>query len=315
MTLTDYMRIPSEDREYDVKEVLIEDYDLIKHYFMLRRPEASDSNIFDLFLWKDCYQTWYFITDKGLMYVAVDEDGQYYSSVPCCKNEDMKECFETIRHFFNDILEQKLIMEVFDAEALKLLDLSEDDFIITRQREYDDYIYDAQKMQTLSGRKYHKKKNHLNAFKKQYEGRYEFRMLTCSDKQNILDFLDKWVEDKSDAEDRIYIEYEAKGIDYVLNNCDILEFKAGGVFIDNELKAFTIGCYEPLEDMVYIPVEKADSDIRGLYTYICSEFLKQAYPDAAKVNREDDMGLEGLRKSKMSYNPIYMIEKYNIIQK
>ena len=67
--------------------------------------------------------------------------------------------------------------------------------------------------------------------------------------------------------------------------------------------------------MVYIPVEKANPNIRGLYTFICSEFLKVASPNAAKENREDDMGLEGLRKSKLSYNPIYMVEKYTIIQK
>ena len=67
--------------------------------------------------------------------------------------------------------------------------------------------------------------------------------------------------------------------------------------------------------MVYIPIEKANPNIRGLYQYICSEFLVEVFPEAAKENREDDMGLEGLRKSKQSYNPIYMVEKYTIIQK
>ncbi len=67
--------------------------------------------------------------------------------------------------------------------------------------------------------------------------------------------------------------------------------------------------------MVYIPVEKANPEIRGLYPYICSQFLIEAFPEAGKENREDDMGLEGLRKSKLSYNPIYMVEKYTIIQK
>ena len=67
--------------------------------------------------------------------------------------------------------------------------------------------------------------------------------------------------------------------------------------------------------MVYIPIEKANPNIRGLYQYICSEFLVEVFPEAAKENREDDMGLEGLRKSKLSYNPIYMVEKYTVIQK
>ena len=67
--------------------------------------------------------------------------------------------------------------------------------------------------------------------------------------------------------------------------------------------------------MVYLPVEKANPEIRGLYQYICSQFLITAFTGAGKENREDDMGLEGLRKSKLSYNPIYMVEKYTIIQK
>ena len=95
----------------------------------------------------------------------------------------------------------------------------------------------------------------------------------------------------------------------------MFDYKIGAVYVDNKLEAFTIGNYESREDMVYIPVEKANPEIRGLYPYICSQFLIEAFPEAGKENREDDMGLKGLRKSKLSYNPIYMVEKYTIIQK
>ena len=67
-------------------------------------------------------------------------------------------------------------MYLVDKEALEILDLSEDEYVIVPDRTYFDYVYDAQKLRTFSGKKYHKKKNHLNAFKKEYEGRYEFKI-------------------------------------------------------------------------------------------------------------------------------------------
>lgn len=164
-------------------------------------------------------------------------------------------------------------------------------------------------------KKYHKKKNHVNAFKKAYDGRYEFRMLDASHKEEILHFLQKWMTDKGEIEEKEYVEYEIRGISEIFAYEDILKFKSAGVYVDGELHAFTIGKYYEAEDMVYIPVEKTNPDMRGLYSYINREFLRQVYPDAAKVNREDDMGLEGLRKAKLFYHPIYMVEKYTITQK
>lgn len=250
-----------------------------------------------------------------MIWVAKSKDGTFYSSIPCCREENLQECFVQTEQYFNRVLKRKLTMYVVDRAAIEKLALPEDKYVIVRDRTYDDYIYDAEKLRTLSGKKYHKKKNHLNAFQKTYEGRYEFRLLDCSNKEEICGFLQKWMRMKGDAEQGEYIEYEAKGISEILEHCGELEFKVGGVYVDGSLEAFTIGNYCEAEDMVYIPVEKANPDIRGLYTYINCEFLRTAFPEAGKVNREDDMGMEGLRKAKMSYNPIYMVEKYTIIQK
>ena len=82
--------------EYNLQEIRIEDYNSIKEYYQMRRPETADSNILDLYIWLNCYPTWYFTNDKGLMWVAKSEDGQYYSSIPCCKDEDLKERIKNI---------------------------------------------------------------------------------------------------------------------------------------------------------------------------------------------------------------------------
>lgn len=301
--------------EYSIKEVKIEDYNIIKEFYQMRRPETADSNILDLYIWLNCYPTWYFTNDKGMMWVAKSEDGQYYSAIPCCKDKDLKECFLKTQDYFNNVLNKKMVMYVVDKAAVDILNLSEEEYVVVPDRTYADYVYDAEKLRTFSGKKYHKKKNHLNYFKKEYDGRYEFKFLNKKDKDEIMDFLEKWKNNKTHVEEQEFIDSETIGIEFVLEHEDVFDYKIGGVYIDNKLEGFTIGNYEEKEDMVYIPVEKANPQIRGLYPYICSEFLKQAFPKAKKENREDDMGLEGLRKSKLSYNPIYMVEKYTIIQK
>lgn len=301
--------------EDQLKTIKIEDYEELNGYYNLRRPETADSNLLDLFLWENCYPTWYFTDEEGLMWVAKSEDGQYYSSVPCCKEEDLKSCFLKTQEYFNNVLKKKLTMYLVDKQAIETLELPEEDYLIIPDRTYYDYIYDAEKLRTFSGKKYHKKKNHLNAFKREYQGKYRFELLGKENKQEILEFLEIWKQNKSHSEEQEFIESEAKGIEFILEHEEIFDYKIGGVYIEDKLEAFCIGNYYQQEDMVYLPVEKANPEIRGLYQYICSQFLIAAFPNAGKENREDDMGLEGLRKSKLSYNPIYMVEKYTIIQK
>ena len=89
-----------------------------------------------------------------------------------------------------------------------------------------------------------------------------------------------------------------------------------GVYIDGKLEAFTIGSYNEFEKMAVIHIEKANPEINGLYQFINREFLVRAFPEEMMlVNREDDVGMEGLRRAKMSYNPIDFARKYSIEQK
>jgi hypothetical protein len=170
-------------------------------------------------------------------------------------------------------------------------------------------------MRTLAGKKLHKKKNHLNAFKKEYDGRYEYQTLGCNTRQDIWEFLDKWREKKGqDVEE--HLDYEVEGIHEILhtNHCKDLQLSMGGIYIDGKLEAFSIGTYNAMEDMAIINIEKANADIRGLYQFINQQFLLHEFPTARWINREDDLGLEGLRKAKMSYYPVDFARKYEVIE-
>lgn len=234
---------------------------------------------------------------------------------PACAQEDLEYYFNEITEYFNKELNLPLRIHLADEEAVKYLKLEEktDRFRVTEQVDLKDYLYDGEKMRTLSGKKLHKKKNHLNYFKNTYEGRYEYRRLCCSDKQDVWKFLERWREAKGEETEE-HLDYEVQGIHDILKDCSSFQVRMGGVYIDNKLEAFSIGTYNAYEDMAVIHIEKANPEIRGLYQFINQQFLVNEFPDVHLVNREDDLGIEGLRKAKMSYYPVDFARKYEIEQ-
>lgn len=298
-------------RLHELKSV---DYNMLKWYFSLRHPGTCESIILDAYLWRHYYNTRYYFNDKGLMWIFTNKD-EVFTNVPLCRSEDLQECFEDIQDYFNTKLGIKLRVYLADEEAVDILDLPEDKYIVEEDRRYFDYIYDAGELRNLAGRKFHKKKNHVNAFLRGYNERYEFKKLGCENILEIMDFLKKWNEQRVIEDEYNRVDYELMGIESVLKNCQILKFRMAGILIDGQLEAFSMGSYSEEDKTAYIHIEKANPNINGLYAFINQQFLIHMFPEAERVNREDDMGLEGLRKAKLSYNPISLIKKFNIIQK
>ena len=255
------------------------------------------------------------VRDGKAIQWLMEENGVKHSAMPMCREEDLPKYFYEMVEYFNQVLKQPFKIYLADEEAVEYLKLREsDDFVVTEQEDLKDYLYDGEALRKLSGKKLHKKKNHLNAFLKEYEGRYEFRRLCCSDRGDVWQFLDKWREQKGDEVEQ-HLDFEVEGIHEILKNCSYLNVRMYGVYIDDQLEAFTIGSYNPLEDMAIIHIEKANPEIRGLYQFINQQFLLAEFPEVKLVNREDDLGQEGLRKAKMFYNPCGFARKYLIEQK
>ena len=209
-----------------------------------------------------------------------------------------------------------------DAGALEGYD-------VTESEDLKDYLYDGEKLRTLSGRHLSKKRNHLHRFEAEYGGRWEYRKLSFSDRDAVFAFLNNWKDGKEEtgegegvaADESTYdalesLEAEAHGTFDIFSDETVFgEVEAGGIFIDGKLKAFSIGSYNEAEKMAVIDIEKADPEIDGLYQAINQQFLLHAFPDAVLVNREDDVGLPGLRNSKLSYDPIGYARKFLLKQK
>ncbi len=296
---------------HDLKPI---DYNMLKWYFSFRTPATCENAIVDSYLWKEYYHAKYIYTDQALIWLFENIHGKF-TIAPLCKNEDLNETFQIALDFFHNVYHEKLAMYLVDEEAINILDLDLEKFEVREERTYFDYVYDAQRLRTLSGKAYHKKKNHVNAFYKEYEGRYDYRTLTRENRQTVMDCLDRWEKQREIQDEYNRTDYEYQGILYLLNECPQVPYQMGGIYVDGQLEAFSIGSFTKALNMAYIHVEKANPEIRGLYAVMNQQFLINEYPHAEKVNREDDMGLEGLRKSKLSYHPIELIKKYAIIEK
>ena len=246
-----------------------------------------------------------------------DEKG-YFAAMPYCSEEDLPKYFELLRKHFRQELGCPLRIDLADEDALRVLGLCENDgYVVEEELDLKDYLYDAAELRTLAGKKFQKKRNLINKFMKEYEGRWEEKTMCCVDEYFLEEFMNEWIEKRLsegvESKDTLFSEKE--GLIELLRNCDKVTYRIGGLFIDEMLQAFTIGSYNSREKMAVISVEKGNSEIPGIYQMINQQFLLNSYEDAEVVNREDDMGIEGLRQAKESYNPIGYARKYRVIEK
>lgn len=299
---------------YEFKNLNAEQPKIMEEYYNLRPSKMCEGRYINQLIWANYSNTKAYINGRYML-LKMCFSGKHVAQMPKCKLEDSVEAFLEMEKHFNEELEQKLIMYCVDKEFVEQIKGFEDRYEITPMVDSFDYVYSGEGLRTLKGKTYHKKKNHLNSFLKEYDGRYKYKILTCDDTDEIIEFLDKWNTEKDSADSQNRLENEKIGIRVILDNCPRLSKQIAGVYVDGVLEAFTIGSYSEALNMANIHIEKANPEIRGLYNFINQQFLIHEYPEVEFVNREDDMGLEGLRKAKVAYRPIEMIEKFKIKQK
>lgn len=174
-----------------------------------------------------------------------------------------------------------------------------------------DYIYDINDLADLRGRKFQKKRNHLHRFRDAHPNCVA-RPLTQADVPAVKAMAEAWFAQRIAVDPLEDFHLERKALKRALENMDALGMEGLLLEENGEILAFTLG--SPLSDSTFdIHFEKARLDVEGAYNAINFEFaryLRQKYPALRWLDREDDMGLEGLRKAKLSYCPTMLLEKY-----
>jgi len=181
-------------------------------------------------------------------------------------------------------------------------------FHFESEREYADYIYMRENLVTLSGKKLQSKRNHINKFKKEYS--YEYLPITPDNVDECLRLEAEWCK-VNNCDEQEGTGNERRAIEYALKNFEQLGLTGGILCAMGKIVAFTFGT--PInKDTFGIHVEKADTTIDGAYPMINNEFAKRIPGHFTYINREEDLGIEGLRKAKLSYNPAIILEKYSV---
>lgn len=184
------------------------------------------------------------------------------------------------------------------------------EFLITPSEPDFDYLYNTADLAQLPGKKYHGKRGHIAAFSKQYGWQYE--PITDNNLSDVLAMADIWYQTRDSLNDCLRAEREA--IPEVLRHRHSLHVRGGLIRVDGRVVAFTFGA--PVSAREFdIQVEKALPDYAGAYAVINRDFAARELSDFAYINRENDVGLEGLRKAKLSYHPARIIQKYLCIER
>lgn len=210
---------------------------------------------------------------------------------------------------------------IFDTEeeAAKCVRRGNECFAICDNRDYQDYIYSIRDLCDLTGRKYQPKRNHVNRFESQYS--YTFEELRPEDIDECLQIERSWQRRKEegeadDVEHRADHEYkmseEQRAIRLAFDDYRTLGLYGGVLRVEGRMVAFTYG--SPITPEVFCThIEKADSSYEGVFPMINRCFARAlAAKGYTMVNREEDMGIAGLRRSKLSYYPASMQEKMTL---
>ncbi|WP_455683380.1 GNAT family N-acetyltransferase [Thomasclavelia sp.] len=290
-----------------MQKLLLKDYDKIKTFLDDADYEGYNSNFVTMMMWDHEYEIFYEIKENFLIMLHTYMNEKFFA-MPFCKPEYYQDALEYMLEYANKHnFTFRIDLAVEKSKAL-IEELYGDKFLYLHDEDFDDYIYSKSSLETLSGKKMQKRRNHFNAFLKEHPD-YIYKEIEDEDIDNVLQCLKKWDFSRR-IEESVVSEYI--GIVYLLVHRHELNIKTGCIYIDNKLEAFIIG--SPLKhNTVQIHVEKANKDIRGLYVAIGKFFLEQNYENYEFVNREEDMGLESLRKAKLALHPIKLLKKYTII--
>ncbi len=286
------------------REIDLSCKDILKD-FLYRYPlEASEYTFTNIFAFRLTYNFKLSLLKNNLVILKNTAPVSAFCPIG---NSQISDVLEEIFYYLKNYTTEPCLERIPESFVITYLK-NDKNFIIEEERNHFDYIYNIKELIELKGNKFHDKKNKVNKFRSLYK--YEYVTLTSDLIEECLEFEDYWCEVKECGK---YpgLEKERCAILEMLNNFDPLNIKGGLIRIENKIAALTLG-EKLLPDTLVIHVEKANPDIPGLYQVINQEFLMYEAGDCTFVNRQQDLGIQGLRTAKISYNPKRFIKKYKI---
>lgn len=283
------------------------DFNIIKEYTSKANTNNCEFSVANVYLWNDNTKLKVALIDDILVYRLITNNKAIYSPITLPS--------DGVAFINKLLLDAKsnncefIVNNLSEASIEKLRSAFGEVFDYSYDRGDSDYIYLVSELISLSGPKLHSKKNNLNKFIKNNEFVYE--TINTDNIEECIKMAWLWKECRPYNND---YEEEYEILKTAFSDYDKYNFLGGLIRIDGEVVAFSFG--EQLSNDTFVThFEKAFDDIPGLYQAINQQFAANTISNFTYVNREDDMGLEGIRRAKLSYKPAILLDKYYLVQK
>ncbi len=285
------------------KPIEIHDQAQISEILWKYQPRTSELSFTNLFIWRNHYKYSWSMHNNNLVIIS-EQDSANFAIQPIGAGglqETTNELFDWMRSF------KKISNPAIQRADQRLVDILKREYRIFETRDHFDYLYKRSSLVELAGNRYHNKRNHINALKKDHH--IEYREYDESLIKECNELIERWCGLRR-CEDDMNLLSEWDAVAEALAHVNELKLMGGVLLIDGKVEAFTFGEMLNLDTLV-IHIEKANPEIRGSYATINQKFA-ETITEAIFINREQDLGESGLRQAKMSYYPTDLIKKYTI---
>ena len=296
------------------KPITIEDKEAITSYTRSSDFLNCDFAFSNMCSWRFLYDS-EFAVDEDFLFIRFymgEKNKRRHAYMLPIGNGDLKQAIAKIE---NDAEENNHLLYIFGitpSSKEKIENVLPNVFTFKAERNYFDYIYLREDLSALKGKKLQPKRNHINKFKKNYA--FTYTPVTPDMVSECLELEQKWMQSNHSEKDAESIKFENRSMVFALNNFNALDLTGGAIIVENEMVAFTYG--SPINHYTFgIHVEKADIRFEGIFNVINQEFAARLPEQYLYINREEDLGLPGLRQSKLSYQPVILLEKNIAIKK
>lgn len=288
------------------KPIELEDRDIIQSFTLQGKSQICDLAFSNLYGWSNRYRTrWAIINDSLVISFKPAHHPHPAYLMPICGCSDRFDAvISTLHQISIDESFPLIIMGVSPNCRQAIETLSPTRFDFKSDSASQDYVYLREKLVHLSGKSLQSKRNHINKFEKLYP-KYSYEEITDNNLEQCLNLSRNWLEQTVADSSRID---EQEMIEKCLRNRNALGLQTGVLKVEDRVIAFSFG--SPINHNTFgVHVEKADTRYDGAFAMINREFARHIPEQYLYINREEDLGLEGLRKSKLSYKPELMLIK------
>jgi len=280
----------------------------VAEYFKYKISRTSDYTIGAMYMWRDFYNTSFTIYDDMILY-KVKFLNRVSFTYPV-GGGSLTKAMAALKEYCQSKEIPLWFCTVPEEAVPSLVNEYNGTVAGTPSRDWADYLYLAEDLGEMAGRRYSGQRNHINKFKKLFPD-YSYQRITPENHSRVVEFLMDY--EKNHSKEASLAQEELSRTLELIPYLEQFHLPGGFIEVDGAIVAISIG--EIIKDTLYCHIEKANREYPGAYQMIVKEFASDMMHTYGiqYINREEDVGDEGLRTSKLSYHPVQLLDKYCVL--